>query len=88
MWGICLMHLPPLPFEKLFEYIDGSVTKNRETWTGPIGKKFNMALEDYPPLANFTPIPGKVPFLTEIEDLNKDLQLLLQFSWAVQNGPK
>ena len=51
-------------------------------------EKFNMAKEDYPPVnPNFVPIKGKVQFLTEIEGLNKDLQLLLEFSWAVQNGP-
>ena len=81
------MHLVPLPFGKIFMQIDGGMTKNKETWTGPIGKKFNQPNEKYPPLQNFDPISGHVTAtLASLKDMNKDMQLMFLFALAVQSG--
>ena len=70
-------------------YHDGGVSQSPDKLTGTIGKKFNMKAEEYPPPVKFIPIKGKVEFCSQesLKDLNKDLQLLIGLSLAVQSGP-
>ena len=83
------MHLVPLPFTKLFMHYDKGVSQSPDKLTGPIGRKFNMKVGDYPSAVNFEPIPGKCKVLPDeyFRDLNKDLKLLYSLALAVQNGP-
>lgn len=68
-WCVCMLHGNELPFQHLFEHLDGT-RKSPNSYSGPIGK----ALEDCEklPIVRFEPIPAT--YLPDIDskDLSSD----------------
>ena len=88
MWNVCLMHFLQLPLFKIFKYHDND-TKSKDTYKGPIGKKFNRKASEYPDPVKFEPITraNYEPFSEDfLKSLNKDRQLMFRFSEALHSG--
>ena len=72
-WVICLLHTNELPLRHIFVELDGS-TKSPDAFAGPIGKKLDGNVSQWPVVA-FKPIPNPhFPSLPDdvLEDLSTD----------------
>ena len=63
-WVICLLHTNELPLRHIFVELDGS-TKSPDAFAGPIGKKLDGNVSQWPVVA-FKPIPN--PHFSSLPD--------------------
>ena len=86
-WVICLLHTNELPLRHIFTYLDGK-TGSPETFTGPIGKKLNGVVSEWP-VARFKCIPNPdFPVIPQsiVDDLSTDQLYAYRICRAVMAG--
>ena len=85
-WFVCQIHANELNLREIFRKLDGGTT-GPKSFTGPLGKSASGAVHLLP-IAQFQPVPGHVPELSEevAAELSNDQLILYRLAMAVQTG--